>query len=489
MPKTTKTQSKTNSQTQSSAKSAKTPNSQTKSSAKSAKAPTRAAASRTKPDNSYTNPTKTPHYQPPFTLKELDPQDFEHFVVHHPQKSHFLQSSYWGRFAGAKKHLHPYYLGLFDASGQLVAATLLLQKRLPLGLCYFYAPRGFVLDFHDHDLLAAMTQAVADFCRQRKAIFFKIDPDLVKSRQTPSEDALADTPDYPVLFQELQSLGYRHQGFTQNFETNQPRYTFRIDLTPDWPTLEGSFAKTARRCIKKAEKLGVSVRIGDASDVKTFFNLMDLTEKRKGVVYFGQDYYEAFFDTFSPDHVRLFLGEIDTDKAIDFYETERLSLQQKIRSILPSKSSASKLADLKKRLQSTEANLARYRAAAEQYGPKIVLSAHMIVLYGDKAWYLYGGNHDILQESCTNYLTFATHIKYAKEQGITTYDEFGTVGDLRPGNSRLGLHEFKKKFGGDYLEFFGEFDYVLRPVPYFFFQKLIPTYRKLVKRYLRKHQD
>ena len=45
----------------------------------------------------------------------------------------------------------------------------------------------------------------------------------------------------------------------------------------------------------------------------------------------------------------------------------------------------------------------------------------------------------------------------------------------------IGLHEFKKKFGGEYTEFIGEFDYITNPLMYFVFIKLVPLYRKPLK--------
>ena len=53
-------------------------------------------------------------------------------------------------------------------------------------------------------------------------------------------------------------------------------------------------------------------------------------------------------------------------------------------------------------------------------------------------------------------------------------------------NPRLGLHEFKKKFGGDYVEFIGEWDYILNPFMYFVFTKLVPIYRKIIRNKSKK---
>ena len=111
---------------------------------------------------------------------------------------------------------------------------------------------------------------------------------------------------------------------------------------------------------------------------------------------------------------------------------------------------------------------------------------NMILEYGDKAWVLYAGNHNILTETYVNYNTYYEHLKFCKERGLKIYDQFGTIGDLSKDNPRLGLHEFKKKFGGDYIEFMGEFDYVIKPVYYFLFTKLVPIYRNIVKKKNKK---
>ena len=68
-------------------------------------------------------------------------------------------------------------------------------------------------------------------------------------------------------------------------------------------------------------------------------------------------------------------------------------------------------------------------------------------------------------------------------------DQFGTIGDFNPNNPLLGLHEFKKKFGGNYVEFIGEFDYVIKKGMYFVFTKLVPFYRKLIRLIAKKKNN
>ena len=79
-------------------------------------------------------------------LKNIEKEKYDEFVEHHKTKSHFLQSLSWGEFAKIKKNLTPHYLGLVNEKDELVGATLLLEKKLPMNFCYLYAPRGFVID-------------------------------------------------------------------------------------------------------------------------------------------------------------------------------------------------------------------------------------------------------------------------------------------------------------------------------------------------------
>ena len=142
--------------------------------------------------------------------------------------------------------------------------------------------------------------------------------------------------------------------------------------------------------------------------------------------------------------------------------------------------------ELTNQKQNITKDIEKYKEYKKEYGNDITLSAHMIIEYGDKAWVLYAGNHNDLSETYVNYNTYYEHIKYCKEKGIKIYDQFGTIGDLSKTNPRLGLHEFKKKFGGDYVEFIGEWDYILNPFMYFVFTKLVPIYRKIIRNKSKK---
>lgn len=424
-------------------------------------------------------------------LKNIEKEKFDEYVVNNEHKSHFLQSLSWGEFAKVKKNLTPYYLGLVNEEEEIVAATLLLEKKLPMNFTYFYAPRGFVIDYKKRELVKTMTKKIVDFAKSKKAIFVKIDPDIIKTEFNYLNEE-TENKNFNEIFSTLKSCGFKHQGFTKNFETMQPRYTFRIDLNQSLEEIEEHFSKTTKQRITKALKIDTEVVIGTKEDVKEFYHLMTLTENRKDFISYNEDYYQTLYEIFNGNKnskATLFLGKVHLIKTIRALEKNLKDINNQI-SILPidnlSKSAKAKLTELTKQKDNINKEIEKYKEYKKEYGQDLTLSAHMIIEYGDKAWVLYAGNHNILSETYVNYNTYFEHIKYCKNKGLKIYDQFGTIGDLSKDNPRIGLHEFKKKFGGNYVEFIGEWDYITNYPMYFIFTKLVPLYRKMIRNKSKK---
>ena len=63
-----------------------------------------------------------------------------------------------------------------------------------------------------------------------KSAALKIDPDIIRKEQNYLEEEVKLPYDSTKIFEMITNSGYKHLGFTKNFETMQPRFTFRIDL-------------------------------------------------------------------------------------------------------------------------------------------------------------------------------------------------------------------------------------------------------------------
>ena len=73
-----------------------------------------------------------------------------------------------------------------------------------------------------------------------------------------------------------------------------------------------------------------------------------------------------------------------------------------------------------------------------------------------------------------------------KEAGYEVYDFFGISGKTDESDPLYGLYRFKKGFGGEFTEFIGEFDYVISPLGYWIWTKLLPEFKKFKKKLRNK---
>lgn len=101
-------------------------------------------------------------------LKEITEEEFYLFSKDHPCMT-FHQTRQWGELK--KKNGWNYvFVGLFDLEN-LVGASLLLSKMTPIKKKLFYAPRGFLVDFSNFELVSIFTQEIKKYVKSHGGIF------------------------------------------------------------------------------------------------------------------------------------------------------------------------------------------------------------------------------------------------------------------------------------------------------------------------------
>ena len=401
-------------------------------------------------------------------------------------KTHFLGSYAWGEVSGSGNWI-PYYTGV-RKDGEIVATALILRKKLVAGYSYCYIPRGFTMDWSDTELLRFMTEAVKDFCRRHKAIFFKIDPDIRyhviddNGRPVPGENNEA-------LVLELKRQGYEHLPLTYFFDSEQPRYTFRIRTDRDLEDVRKGYDKIVKRRLRQAASDGVEIVEGGREDIGEFVRLMTITEQRQGFFSHYSDYYQRFYDILSKeDMAGLYFAKIDIPALVSRLTQEQQELEAEKSELeapdaVRNKKTEGRLRTIDERLGAVSRQLGMLKDKPQEV---VTASAQLLVSYGGKVWTLYAGNDMEYGKFYSNYAMFDHCVEIACSRGAEFLDAFGTVG--KPGvDAQLdGLHEFKKRWGGEYTEFIGEFNYITNRPVYFAYSKLIPLRRAIVSRRLLK---
>ncbi|MCM1565924.1 MAG: aminoacyltransferase [Dehalobacter sp. 4CP] len=335
-----------------------------------------------------------------FTARWLTIEDkakFNSFICKHP-KGHAMQLWEWGDIKG-RTGWKPWRLAV-EKDGEIFAAATILERKLPLlGTPIFYCPRGPVVAMHDSEKMAAVLEAIRKLAQKRKAILLKIDPDVSSTDQ--------------VLAGILKAQGFKKMDTGKNFEGVQPKFVFRLDISPDEETLLTNMHQKTRYNIRLSSKKGVVIRKGSREDLPEFFRVLKETTERDNFLVRSYTYFEDLYDTLVPaGFAELFVAE---------------------------------------------------------YEGKIVAGT-LAFITGDKAWYIYGASSNSYRNVMPNYLIQWEMICWAKANGCTLYDFRGVSGDLAESNPLYGLYKFKKGFNGEFTEFIGEWDYVYRPVLYVIWQ-------------------
>jgi len=231
-------------------------------------------------------------------ISPVERDNYNQFVDSHP-KGHFLQSWEWGQVKSFTDW-QPLPLVLED-EGQMVAALLLLKRRLPLpgiNRCILYSPRGPVCDVHNANLLGELFAAARQVAEAEGAIFLKIDPDV----------KVEDT----VFIQHLQTNGFHRSTSSEGFDGVQPTFVFRLDITPTEEELMANFHQKWRYNIRLAERKGVTVRPAEnKEDLKEFYRVLKETAERDHFIIRGYEYFDKIWDAMVPDIARYFVVEYE----------------------------------------------------------------------------------------------------------------------------------------------------------------------------------
>lgn len=414
-------------------------------------------------------------------ITDIDINEYEDFVLN-SNKSHFMQSHYFGEIM-KYKNFTPYYVGLKE-NDKLVATALLLKKKLIGNYCYFYCPRGYIIDYSNYKLLNTFTNYIKKFAKKNKALFVKIDPDVKLHDLDQDGNALGNS--HEKLVDYLKMLGYKHKGFNTEFVNEQPRFTFRLDIDKSLDDIYKNIHPTTRKILNKGNQYHLNMYKGSIEDIPKFYETMKDTAVREHLHLTPMEYYKNFYAILNKQNMSdLYIVEVDIHDLIITYEKNLEYLELELKNLDdPKYKNKEKQENIKKdlinKIDKTKKEIDFIHTIEKEH---IILSSIITVKYGDKVWTIHGGNSNILRELNSNYLLYYQIIKDAHEEGYKIVDFFGTSGIANPDKSNpiFGIHSFKKRFGGEYTEFIGEFDLVIHKLMYFAYKKLLPVYRKMKK--------
>jgi lipid II:glycine glycyltransferase (peptidoglycan interpeptide bridge formation enzyme) len=225
-----------------------------------------------------------PTYRASTFKLEQSPVAWEQALSRMPT-AHALQSWAWAAFKSRWGwEPLPLMMTVGGNSWESPAMALVLKRRVPrLPLSILYVPKGPALDFHDAPLRRQVLAQLEKVAKREKAIFIKIDPEVVRSWGLEHERV---SPLGKATVRDLTQRGWRPSEDQVQF-----RNTVELYLNRTEEELLAEMKPKTRYNIRLAERKGVVVRQGTPADFPTIAEMYHETAARDGFTVRPQAYY------------------------------------------------------------------------------------------------------------------------------------------------------------------------------------------------------
>ena len=188
----------------------------------------------------------------------------------------------------------------------------------------------------------------------------------------------------------------------------QPKFETELyikDKTED--ELLSGFSQKTRYNIRLSIKKGVTIEEGTEEDIEEFFSILTTTSQRDEFSIRNVEYYKKIYNAMKEkSHVKLYFAVYDNKRVASTFE----------------------------------------------------------IIYGNKAWYLYGGSLREHSNVMPNYLLQWEMIKYAMQRGCEYYNFGGVSGYVDENAHGYGVYRFKKGFNPEFKEYIDELYIVFKPI-------------------------
>lgn len=437
------------------------------------------------------------------------------------KEGHVFQTTHWINFKNDWNNVS--FCGK-DKDGNVVLTCCLLIREIPyINKKIGYIPRGFVCDYSNKKLVEDFLKFLKSYSKKNKISFITMDPEINATVNEISDKFGEEIEDMFI------KLGLKNLSKgSKNFETIQPCFTFKLDISKNEnediestkKRVHKGFDNKCRYKIKVGSERALSVEVYDKNTIKEehfdiFQNLMDITGERDKFIVRKKDYFKGLINELYP-HSEMYLVKYNLakDRENSIAKIAQLSNQKKpldekllkfreelcdlnLSDIADEsvakriKKLESKISTSQNKLDTLNTQLNSLTARVEKLNQyedveDIYLSGAIYLQFGDKGWYLYGASSNDFRDTMPNFTMQWAMIQRSIDLGKNIYDFWGAPGDTSEENHLHGLYKFKKSFGGDFIEFIGEYDLVIDNATYVLFKKAFPAFKKVRGKISRK---
>ena len=384
-------------------------------------------------------------------LKEISKKEFDNFNF---ENRSFYQTSQYGTLM-SKHKFKDFYVGFFNEENQIIAASLILTQKI-IGNFYFaYAPRGFLIDYNNFELLKSFLINLKNLLDRKKILYLKIDPLIKHIDRKEKTDNLK-------IISNLKKLQFDHFGFNLYFESLKPRWNAILHTNDSVKNIYNSFDKKTKYKIQNAIKKGIKIEKGDLIDVNTFYSLINKKHTRKLDYY--TDLYEHFKDNPSFD---IYFAKINVESFLKNFTSLYQNELEKNEYLLENLKNHKNDKVLNKKIESDKLLnvyknyivLATKLMSSQK--KEITIATNAIIKFNKEVFFLIDGIDNKFNNFNANYLLKWKIIKKYSQEGFNVFNFNGITGNFDKKSKYYNLYEFKKGFNTEIVEYIGEFNIII----------------------------
>ncbi len=404
---------------------------------------------------------------------ELTEEEYEKFWETHPLKT-FLSAPEIGHLR-EKNGWNLKYVGM-KKDQSLVAATMLVSIKRKLGKREFYSPRGYLIDFNNKELVNYFTEELKKYIKKNNGYVLRIDPYVIYKQRDIDGNIVEEGIDNSSIVNNLYKLGFKKVP-TKNMEQVGWMFSLNLDGKSEKEILNEMKPNT-RNTIRKASKIGVTIRELNYNELDKFQDIMIQTGERKNFSVRKLSYYQNMYKLLhDKNQIKYVITELDLNNYLNKLKEDRKNRVDELAKLNDAKYNDGKKKSLNNEILSFDKRIKETNDIKKSTGKdKIILSGSMFIMIQPEVIYLSSGNYEEYLHFNSQYLIQWDMIKYGIENKFKKHNFYGIPADINTHPKDYGIYEFKRGFNGYVEELIGEFELPISKEYYLL--KLIHKIRK-----------
>ena len=402
-------------------------------------------------------------------IKELTNEEFKVFSSMFKPSSIYQTIQY--AFTINKEDCDSFFVGLIDEN-ILKAASLIIVQKIS-GFKYAFAPRGFLLNYNDFELLESFTKELKKFLKKKDVVAIKVNPLIIRNIYDKNGVLVQQNTAYNTIFEKLKSLGYYHLGYNNYFEALKPRFEAITNINLPYTKIFANIDKSFRTKIRKSVKEGIKVYHGNINHLDYLY----LQTKNKYPR--DLDYFKNLYSNFDTENlIDFYYSKLDTTEYLKICQNEYNKYETMVNDMnqilianggLDEKTMNKKL-EIDEEFEKSKEELATATNYLRDYPDGIILSAALVIKWQDEVYLIMDSyNGEFKRFNGKHLLLWKLMGRYSK-LGFQRFNLGGVSNIQKPGKYK-GLNEFKLKFNANIYEYAGDFELITNTPLYFMYRR------------------